>query len=241
MKAYQPRVLNTLAPYAGPQGFGMNRYTGQTISQQTTVGVNQIDPVPFRGYSTPTPALAYYGLAEKNKRSFLDKVLRITSPLYGVMSTLTEKNENERYQIVYRQMITDIRNDWTRIGGKGDILTTKDPASDEFMETATVGRINFWVPKLSTGDKGAKRVAARHIRAAEAIAREWTPRSVPPPPPPPPPVPGGQEMTSTDLTTTPQTPMAPGTTSTKPWYMQPTYLALLAVGAFLAAKQFKIV
>jgi hypothetical protein len=241
MKAYQPRVLNTLAPYAGPQGFGMNQYTGQTISQQTTVGVNQIDPVPFRGYSTPTPALAYYGLSEKNKRPFLEKVLRITSPLYATMSTLTEKNENERYQIVYRQMITDIRNDWTRTGGKGDILTTKDPNSDEFMETATVGRINFWVPKLSTGDKGAKRVAARHIRAAEAIAREWTPRSVPPPPPPPPPVPGGQEMTSTDLTTTPQTPMAPGTTSTKPWYMQPTYLALLAVGAFLAAKQFKIV
>jgi hypothetical protein len=217
----------------------MNRYTGQTISQQTTVAVNQIDPVPFRGYSTPTPALAYYGLSE-NKRSFLDKVLRITSPLYAVMSTLTEKNENERYQIVYRQMITDIRNDWTRTGGKGDILTTKDPASDEFMETATVGRINFWVPKLSTGDKGAKRVAARHIRAAEAIAREWTPRSVPPPPPPPPPVPGGQGMTSTDLTTTPQTP-TPGTTDLKPWYMQPMYLALLAAGAFLAAKQFKIV
>jgi hypothetical protein len=239
MKAYQPTVLNTLAPYDGPQGFGMNQYTGQTISQQTTVGVNQIDPVPFRGYSTPTPALAYYGLSE-NKRSFLDKVLRITSPLYAIMSTLTEKNENERYQIVYRQMITDIRNDWTRTGGKGDILTTKDPASDEFMETATVGRINFWVPKLSTGDKGAKRVAARHIRAAEAIAREWTPRSMPPPPPPPPPVPGGQEMTSTDLTTTPQTPMAPGM-DLKPWYMQPMYLALLAAGVFLAAKQFKIV
>jgi hypothetical protein len=47
-------------------------------------------------------------------------------------------------------------------------------------------------------------------------------------------------MTSTDLTTTPQTPMAPGM-DLKPWYMQPTYLALLAVGAFLAAKQFKIV
>lgn len=240
MIAYQPTVLNTLAPYAGPQGFGMNRYTGQTISQQTTVGLNQIDPVPFRGYSTPTPALAYYGLSE-NKRSFLDKVLRITSPLYATMSTLTEKNENERFQTVYRQMVTDIRNEWNSTGKKGDILTTKDPASDEFMETATVGRINYWVPKLSTGDKGSKRVAARHIRAAEAIAREWVPRSVPPPPPPPPPVPGGQEMTSTDLTVTPQTPMAPGTTDLKPWYMQPMYLALLAAGAFLAAKQFKIV
>lgn len=64
MKAYQPTVLNTLDPYAGPQGYGMNRYTGQTIDQQTTVGVNQIDPVPFRGYSTPTPALAFYGLGE---------------------------------------------------------------------------------------------------------------------------------------------------------------------------------
>jgi hypothetical protein len=241
MKAYQPTVLNTLAPYAGPQGFGMNRYTGQTISQQTTVGVNQIDPVPFRGYSTPTPALAYFGLSEKKKRPFLQTVLMLTQPHYGVMTLLTEKNENERYQIVYRQMITDIRNDWNRTGGKGDILTTKDPNSDEFMETATVGRINFWVPKLSTGDKGAKRVAARHIRAAEAIAREWTPRSMPAPPPPPPPVPGGQEMTSTDLTTTPQTPMAPGTTDLKPWYKSPLYIALLAAGAFLAAKQFKIV
>ena len=64
MKAYQPTVLNTLDPYAGPQGYGMNRYTGQTIDRQTTVGVNQIDPVPFRGYSTPTPALAFYGLGE---------------------------------------------------------------------------------------------------------------------------------------------------------------------------------
>lgn len=64
MKAYQPTVLNTLDPYAGPQGYGMNRYTGQTIDQQTTVGINQIDPVPFRGYSTPTPALAFYGLGD---------------------------------------------------------------------------------------------------------------------------------------------------------------------------------
>jgi hypothetical protein len=48
-------------------------------------------------------------------------------------------------------------------------------------------------------------------------------------------------MTSTDLTTTPQTPMAPGTTDLKPWYKSPLYIALLAAGAFLAAKQFKIV
>ena len=64
MKAYQPTVLNTLAPYAGPQGFGMDKMTGQTIDQQTTVAVDQIDPTPFRAYSVPAPALAYYGLSE---------------------------------------------------------------------------------------------------------------------------------------------------------------------------------
>ena len=246
MRVYQPTVLNTLAPYAGPQGFGMNRFTGQTIAQQTTAGSNQIDPVPFRGYSTPTPALAYYGLSEKKKRPFLETVLMLTQPHYGVMRLLQEKNENERYQIVYRQMVTDIRNDWTRTGGKGDILTTKDPASDEFMETATVGRINFWVPKLSTGDAGGKRVAARHIRAAEAIAREWTPRSMPAPPPPPPmlPPPPGTETVGTTTTqgTAPQAPSAPGSIlPTTGFFSKPLNLALIAAGVFLVAKQFKIV
>ena len=64
MKVYQPTVLNTLAPYAGPQGFGMDKMTGQTIDQQTTAGSNQIDPTPFRGYSVPAPSLRYYGLSE---------------------------------------------------------------------------------------------------------------------------------------------------------------------------------
>ena len=64
MKVYQPTVLNTLAPYAGPQGFGMDKMTGQTIDQQTTAGSNQIDPTPFRGYSVPSPSLRYYGLSE---------------------------------------------------------------------------------------------------------------------------------------------------------------------------------
>lgn len=64
MKVYQPTVFNTLAPYAGPQGFGMDKMTGQTIDQQTTAGSNQIDPLPFRGYSVPAPSLAYYGLSE---------------------------------------------------------------------------------------------------------------------------------------------------------------------------------
>ena len=64
MKVYQPTVLNTLAPYAGPQGFGMDKMTGQTIDQQTTAGSNQIDPTPFRSYSVPAPSLQYYGLSE---------------------------------------------------------------------------------------------------------------------------------------------------------------------------------
>ena len=64
MKVYQPTVLNTLAPYAGPQGFGMDKMTGQTIDQQTTAGSNQIDPTPFRSYSVPAPSLRYYGLSE---------------------------------------------------------------------------------------------------------------------------------------------------------------------------------
>jgi hypothetical protein len=64
VKVYQPTVLNTLAPYAGPQGFGMDKMTGQTIDQQTTAGSNQIDPLPFRGYSVPSPSLRYYGLSE---------------------------------------------------------------------------------------------------------------------------------------------------------------------------------
>lgn len=64
MKVYQPTVLNTLAPYVGPQGFGMDKMTGQTIDQQTTAGSNQIDPTPFRSYSVPAPSLRYYGLSE---------------------------------------------------------------------------------------------------------------------------------------------------------------------------------
>ena len=68
MKVYQPTVLNTLAPYAGPQGFGMDKMTGQTIDQQTTAGSNQIDPLPFRGYSVPAPSLRYYGLSEMSAK-----------------------------------------------------------------------------------------------------------------------------------------------------------------------------
>jgi hypothetical protein len=42
----------------------MDKMTGQTIDQQTTAGSNQIDPLPFRGYSVPAPSLRYYGLSE---------------------------------------------------------------------------------------------------------------------------------------------------------------------------------
>jgi len=65
VKVYQPTVLNTLAPYAGPQGFGMDKMTGQTIDQQTTAGSDQINPTPFRGYSVPAPSLRYYGLSDE--------------------------------------------------------------------------------------------------------------------------------------------------------------------------------
>jgi len=57
-----------MAPYAGPQGFGMDKMTGQTIDQQTTAGSNQIDPLPFRGYSVPAPSLRYYGLSEMRSK-----------------------------------------------------------------------------------------------------------------------------------------------------------------------------
>jgi len=82
MKAYQPTVLNTLDPYAGPQGYGMNQYTGQTIDQQTTAGSNQIDPTPFRSYSTPTPALAFYGLGD-NRDEMKRKMAQMVALIRG--------------------------------------------------------------------------------------------------------------------------------------------------------------
>lgn len=86
MKVYQPTVLNTLAPYAGPQGFGMDKMTGQTIDQQTTAGSNQIDPTPFRSYSIPAPSLRYYGLSEMRPKG---PTVRRTIPGGQVIMTST--------------------------------------------------------------------------------------------------------------------------------------------------------
>ena len=153
MKAYQPTVLNTLDPYSGPQGYGMNRYTGQTIDQQTTVGVNQIDPVPFRGYSTPTPALAFYGLG-------------------------------------------DDRDEMQRKGPTGRVMI---PGAQPSPSTR---------PMIPTG------------------SRILAPVIVPTQPAPAAPVTVNIE---------------PNTPQVKAWYKSPLYIALLAAGAFLAAKKFKLV
>lgn len=153
MKAYQPTVLNTLDPYSGPQGYGMNRYTGQTIDQQTTVGVNQIDPVPFRGYSTPTPALAFYGLG-------------------------------------------DDRDEMQRKGPTGRVMI---PGAQPSPNTR---------PMIPTG------------------SRILAPVIVPTQPAPAAPVTVNIE------------PSAP---QVKPWYKSPFYIALLAAGALLAARKFKLV
>jgi hypothetical protein len=153
MKAYQPTVLNTLDPYSGPQGYGMNQYTGQTIDQQTTVGVNQIDPVPFRGYSTPTPALAFYGLS-------------------------------------------DDRDEMQRKGPTGRVMI---PGNQPSPNTR---------PMIPTG------------------SRILTPVIVPTQPAPAAPVTVNIE------------PSAP---QVKPWYKSPLYIALLAAGALLAARKFKLV
>jgi hypothetical protein len=156
MKAYQPTVLNTLDPYSGPQGFGMNRYTGQTIDQQTTVGVNQIDPVPFRGYSTPTPALAFYGLGD-------------------------DRDEMKRKMA---QMVALIRGN--------------QPGSSTRSMIPTGSRI------IAT----------------------TAPVMVPTQP-----APAGAVTVNIE----------PSGAQVKPWYKSPLYIALLAAGAFLAAKKFKLV
>jgi hypothetical protein len=155
VKVYQPTVLNTLAPYAGPQGFGMNQYTGQTISQQTTVGVNQIDPVPFRGYSTPTPALAFYGLGD-------------------------DRDEMKRKMA---QMVALIR-------GNQPSPSTRPMIPTKSRIIATTA------PEVPTQ-----------------------------------PAPAGAVTVNIE----------PSGAQVKPWYKSPLYIALLAAGAFLAAKKFKLV
>jgi hypothetical protein len=171
----------------------------------------------------------------------------IVSPHYAVMRLLVEKSqkeENERFQQTRAKMIYDIRMDWERSGKTGDVFKSTLPESDEFMEKAILGRINFWTPKLTDRNKGAARVAARHVRAAEAIANEWVPRTAPPPPPPMLPPPPGTDTAGTTTTpgTAPQVPSAPGSIlPTTGFFSKPLNLALVAAGVFLVAKQFKIV
>jgi hypothetical protein len=156
MKAYQPTVLNTLDPYAGPQGYGMNQYTGQTIDQQTTVGVNQIDPVPFRGYSTPTPALAFYGLGD-NRDEMKRKMAQMVALIRG-----NQPSQSTRTMIPTGSRI---------IGTTAPVMVPTQPA--------TAGSVTVNIE------------------------------------------PSGAQV--------------------KPWYKSPLYIALLAAGAFLAARKFKLV
>ncbi len=153
MKVYQPTVLNTLEPYAGPQGFGMDKMTGQTIDQQTTAGSNQIDPIPFRGYSTPTPALAFYGLGDN-------------------------RDEMKRKMA---QMVALIRGN--------------QPGSSTR-------------PMIPTGSR--------------IVAPVMVPTQ---------PAPAGAVTVNIE----------PSGAQVKPWYKSPLYIALLAAGAFLAARKFKLV
>jgi len=78
MIAYQPETLNTLEPYFGPQGYGMQSGSSQTIDNITSVKSNQIVPVPYRAYSIPTPSKAYAGLNESAYDLFWGK--RNTTP-----------------------------------------------------------------------------------------------------------------------------------------------------------------
>jgi hypothetical protein len=131
----------------------MNLYTGQTIDQQTTVGVNQIDPVPFRGYSTPTPALAFYGL-----------------------------------------------------GDNQDLMQRKGPT----------GRV------MIPGNQPGPRTQPMIPTGSRIVAPVMIPT---------------QPATAGAVTVN----IEPSGAQVKPWYKSPLYIALLAAGAFLAAKKFKLV
>jgi hypothetical protein len=64
MIAYQPETLNTLDPYAGPQGYGMVSGSTQTIDNITSVGRNQIIPtIDLIGKSKPIKS--FEGLSER--------------------------------------------------------------------------------------------------------------------------------------------------------------------------------
>ena len=64
MIAYQPKTLNTLNPYCGPQGFGMISGSTQTIDNITSVGRNQIRPTNDL-LRNPKALRSFEGLSER--------------------------------------------------------------------------------------------------------------------------------------------------------------------------------
>jgi hypothetical protein len=64
MIAYQPETLNTLDPYAGPQGYGMVSGSTQTIDNITSVGRNQIIPT-INLIGNPKASRSFEGLSER--------------------------------------------------------------------------------------------------------------------------------------------------------------------------------
>lgn len=240
MKVYQPQTLNTLDPFCGPQGYGMRAGSAQTIDNITTVSVNQKDPTPYP--FRPKAKIGYQGLAEKRK--WYKTAAMIVSPLYGTLTLLKEKSareENKRFADTKTKMISDIRAEWLNSGKQGDIFKNDSEEADKFMETAILGRIQFFSQRLGQGNDGAKRVNGRHLRVAEQIAKEWEEKKeakTPPPPPPPPPTPEGLTVPQTPGTA-PQSPAAPG--SIKSFLTSPLYLGILAVGIFFIAKKYKYI
>lgn len=243
MRIYQPQTLNTLDPFCGPQGYGMQSGSSQTIDNITTVALNQINPVPYRSYSIPVPSKAYAGLSEKRK--WYKTAAMIVSPLYGTLTLLKEKSaseENKRFADTKAKMLSDIRAEWLNSGKQGDVFKNTSDEADKFMETAILGRIQFFSQRIGQGNDGAKRVNGRHLRVAEQIAKEWDEKkeAKTPPPPPPPPAPEGQSLTVPQTPgTAPQTPAAPG--SIKTFLTSPLYLGILAVGIFFIAKKYKYI
>lgn len=96
MIAYQPETLNTLDPYCGPQGYGMQSGSSQTIDNITSVASNQIVPVPYRAYSIPTPTKAYAGLSEDLEMRPRGATGRPTIPGSGAPSSRPSSSGSSR-------------------------------------------------------------------------------------------------------------------------------------------------
>jgi len=85
MIAYQPETLNTLDPYCGPQGYGMQSGSIQTIDNITTVGLNQIDPI-IRPGKIGRPTRSFEGLSEEMEMRPKGSTGRATIPGSGTPS-----------------------------------------------------------------------------------------------------------------------------------------------------------